>query len=48
MEVEEIREVVEARELRVWAEDLWETAAEVRVDLEDTRPGIVNCVLVCY
>ena len=47
MEGEEIRDAVEARELRVWTEDLWETAADVRVDLEDTRPGILSCYR-CY
>jgi hypothetical protein len=39
---EEILEVVDARELSVCTEDLWETAAEVREGLAvDTRPGIV-------
>ena len=39
---EEILEAVDARELSVCIEDLWETAADVREDLAvDTRPGIV-------
>ena len=39
---EDILEAVEARELSVCTEDLWDTAADVREDLTvDTRPGIV-------
>ncbi len=53
---EEIRDAVDAREFSVWAEDLWDTAADVRDDrVVDTRPGILtflNAVcrmgFVCY
>jgi hypothetical protein len=43
---DDIREAVDARELRVWTEDLWDTAADVRVEREDTRPGILKILLV--
>jgi hypothetical protein len=41
---EESLEAVEARELSVCTEDLWDTAADVCADLVvDTRLGIVIC-----
>jgi hypothetical protein len=41
---DEMRDVVEARELSVAAEDLCEIAVDVRVDLVDTLAGIVKAL----
>jgi hypothetical protein len=43
MDEEEILEVVDARELRVCTDDLWDAAADVREDLPVvTLPGILD------
>jgi hypothetical protein len=39
-------EAVDPRKLRLWTDDLCETAADVREDLAvDTRPGILGFVM---
>ena len=41
---EDILDAVDAREFNVWAEDLWDTATDVRADRVDTRAGILYFV----